>query len=195
MESVRAFIAIELPDSVKAVLSRLQEDLRRGNQHPVKWVGPEGMHLTLKFLGNVAAPAIPDIASAVSASAEPTTPFELGLGRVGAFPNLRAPRVVWVAVEGETTTLAALQERVERALLPLGFEPEKRAFSAHLTLGRVRERASPADRRRLGEVVASLAIEHPARFEVRSISLMRSTLAREGAIYDRLHEAALGSVQ
>jgi 2'-5' RNA ligase len=150
------------------------------------------MHLTLKFLGNVAAPTIPEIARVVSESAQPIAPFQLGLGRLGTFPNLRSPRVVWVGVEGDTTTLAALQESVERAVVPLGFEREKRSFSAHLTLGRVRERASPADRRRLGEVVASLAIEQSPPFDIHSVSLMRSTLTREGAIYDRLHEAALG---
>ncbi len=192
MDPVRAFIAIELPDSIKAVLSGLQANLRQGSQASVKWVEPDGMHLTIKFLGNVAAPTIPEIARAISASVRPIAPFQLRLGRLGTFPNLRAPRVVWVGVEGDTTTLAALQESVERAVLPLGLEQEKRGFSAHLTLGRVREKASPADRRRLGEIVASLAVGHQALFDIDSISLIKSTLAREGATYDRLHEAALG---
>lgn len=192
METVRAFIAIELPDSVKAALSGLQERLRSGGPSPVKWVEPDGVHLTLKFLGNVATSAIPNIERAIAESAQRYHPFRLSLGRSGAFPNLRAPRVVWVGIEGDTATLASLQEAVERGVLPLGFEKERRVFSAHLTLGRVRDRASAADTRRLGEVLASASPTDPVSFDVSSVSLMRSTLTRERAIYDRLHEAALG---
>jgi 2'-5' RNA ligase len=192
METVRAFIAIELPDSVKAVLSGLQERLRRGGPAPVKWVEPDGMHLTVKFLGNVAAPAIPDIERVIADSAQNIHPFRLSLGQPGAFPNLRAPRVVWVGIEGDTATLASLQESLERGILPLGFEKEKRAFSAHLTLGRVRDKASAAETRRLGDMLASPAPLDPVAFDVNSVSLMRSTLTRERAIYDRLYEAALG---
>jgi len=191
MESVRAFIAIELPDAVKATLSRLQNDLKGSTRVPVKWVEPDAVHLTLKFLGNVSALAIPDIATSLSESVKPIAPFRLGLGRPGAFPNTRAPRVVWVGIEGDTTALSTLQQRVELAVIPLGFEREHRRFSAHLTLGRVRDQAAPADRRRLGEAVASLSIEHPVPFDISSVCLMRSTLTREGAIYNRLHEAAL----
>jgi len=84
---------------------------------------------------------------------------------------------------------------VELAAIPLGFEREKRRFSAHLTLGRVRDQATPADRRTLGEAVASLVVKRSVPFDVSSVSLMRSTLTREGAIYNRLHEAALGGEQ
>jgi 2'-5' RNA ligase len=100
--------------------------------------------------------------------------------------------VVWVGVKGDTDALAALQRSVERALQPLGFKEERRRFSAHLTLGRVRDRAYPEERRRIGETVASLTVGHGAPFDVDSVSLMQSTLTREGAIYNRLHEAALG---
>lgn len=192
METVRAFIAIELPDSVKAVLSGLQEGLRRGGPAPVKWVEADGMHLTLKFLGNVATPAIPDIERAIAESAQRIPPFRLRLGRPGAFPSLRAPRVVWVGIEGDTATLASLHDSIERGIVPLGFEKEKRGFSAHLTLGRVRDKALAADTRRLGDVLASASDPDPVSFDVVSISLMRSTLTRERAIYDRLYEAGLG---
>jgi len=192
METVRAFIAIELPDSVKAALSGLQERLRRGGPAPVKWVEPDGMHLTLKFLGNVAVSVIPDVERAIAESAQRGHPFRLSLGRPGAFPNLRAPRVVWVGIEGDTATLASLQESVERGVVTLGFAREKRGFSAHLTLGRVRDRASAADTRRLGDGLTAASPTDPVSFDVSSVSLMRSTLTRERAIYDRLYEAALG---
>jgi 2'-5' RNA ligase len=195
MDSVRAFIAIELPDTVRAALSRLQNDLKGSTSAPVKWVEPGAIHLTLKFLGNISASAISDIAKSLSEGVKPVAPFRLGLGQTGAFPNPHAPRVVWVGLEGDTTALSTLQQSVELAVIPLGFEREQRRFSAHLTLGRVRDQATPADRRTLGEAVASLVIKPSVPFDVSSVSLMRSTLTREGAIYNRLHEAALGGEQ
>lgn len=195
MDSVRAFIAIELPDTVRAALSRLQNDLKGSTSAPVKWVEPGAIHLTLKFLGNISAPAISDIATSLSEGVKPVAPFQLGLGQTGAFPNPHAPRVVWVGLEGDTTALSTLQQSVELAVIPLGFEREQRRFSAHLTLGRVRDQATPADRRTLGEAVASLVIKPSVPFDVSSVSLMRSTLTREGAIYNRLHEAALEGKQ
>jgi 2'-5' RNA ligase len=191
MESVRAFIAIELPDAVRAALSQSQNGLKGSTRAPVKWVEPGAIHLTLKFLGNVSASAISDIARSLSEGVKPIAPFRLRLGQTGAFPNPRAPRVVWIGLEGDTTALSTLQQSVELAVVPLGFEREQRRFSAHLTLGRVRDQATPADRRTLGEAVSSLVVKRSLPFDVSTVSLMRSTLTREGAIYNRLHEAAL----
>jgi len=177
---------------VKAALSDLQERLKRGGPAPVKWVNPDGMHLTLKFLGNIDRSAIPDVEHVIAESAQCHLPFRLSLGRTGAFPNLRTPRVAWVGIEGDTAALASLQESVERGVVPLGFKQEKRGFSAHLTLGRARDTASAADARRLGEALCSVAPADCVTFEVSGVSLMQSTLTRQQAIYDRLYEAALG---
>jgi len=157
----------------------------------VKWVDPESIHLTLKFLGNIAAGTIPELTKAISEAARGIAPLRLELGELGVFPNLRALRVVWVGLGGEIATLSVIQENIESALTPLGFPPERRAFSPHLTLGRVRERASPEERRRLGEAVASLKIDTKLSFTVDSLSLMRSRLTREGAFYSRLSSVAL----
>jgi len=192
METVRAFIAIELPDAVKEALADLQGRLKASDPAPVKWVNPDGLHLTLKFLGNVARSAIPDVERVIAESAQCHPPFRLSLGRTGAFPNLRTPRVAWVGIEGDTAALASLQESVERGAVPLGFKQENRGFSAHLTLGRVRDTASAADACRLGEALWSVAPADRVTFEVSGVSLMRSTLTRQQAIYDRLYEAALG---
>lgn len=191
MEPLRTFIAIELPGSVKSILSRLQDDLRRGECAPVKWVNPDGIHLTLKFLGNVGAEKIPELTMTLRGAATGIAPFRLELGTPGVFPHFRAPRVIWIGLIGNTRSLSDLQQSVERALGPLGFPPEGRRFSAHLTLGRVRESATPAERQSLGEAVSSLETKARTVFEVNSVSLMRSTLSREGASYSCLASIAL----
>jgi 2'-5' RNA ligase len=195
MESVRAFIAIELPGSIKSALSQLQDNLKRSEHTSVKWVDTGSIHLTLKFLGNIATETIPELTKVLSEAARGITPFHLELGEMGVFPNLRAPRVVWVGLRGETATLSVLQENIENALIPLGFPPENRAFSPHLTLGRVREKASPGERRSLGQAVASSKVASMEPFPVDSLSLMRSTLTREGAVYSRLYSVALREVE
>ncbi len=191
MESIRAFIAVELPGEVTPFLARLQNDLGKLEQAPVKWVDPESIHLTLKFLGNIDAHKVDAIAAAISGAAKGIGPLRLRLGAPGTFPNVRAPRVICIGLEGQTDRLSALHRNIERALVPLGFSPEERRFSPHLTLGRVRDKAAPNERRLLGEAVSSLKVETSPAFEAMGVSLMRSTLTREGAIYDRLASAAL----
>ncbi len=186
MEPVRAFIAIELPIQIKAALAQLQDNLRTGKSVSVRWVDPEGIHLTIKFLGNVDETEIPPLTKALSEAVRGVAPFSLQLGDPGAFPNAFAPRVVWVGVEGEIEPLRTLHNNIDCVLTPLGFPPEKRAFSPHLTLGRVRDEASPNEKRRLGENVAKLKTGEKTTFIVGSISLMRSLLTREGAVYSRL---------
>jgi 2'-5' RNA ligase len=173
----------------------LQDNLKQSEHASVKWVNTGSIHLTLKFLGNIATETIPEFTKVLSEAARGITPFHLELGEMGVFPNLRAPRVVWVGLRGETTTLSVLQENIESALIPLGFPPESRAFSPHLTLGRVREKASPGELRSLGQAVASSKVASMEPFPVDSLSLMRSTLTREGAVYSRLYSVALHEVE
>lgn len=191
MEPIRAFIAIELPDSVKAAISRIQADVRRDEHASVKWVNPDGVHLTLKFLGNIDPELIPAIGRAMSQAAAGLGPVRLELSRVGAFPNLRAPRVVWVGLEGDISTLQVLYKQIEDRLAELGFPPEGRAFSPHLTLGRVRQGAARPEQQRLAQAISSTKLDDRAAFEAGSVSLMRSTLTRARAIYSRILEAGL----
>jgi 2'-5' RNA ligase len=191
MEPIRAFIAIELPSQVKTALSQLQDNLKTNKSASVKWVDPEGIHLTLKFLGNVDEAEIPALNKALSEAVRGVAPFCLELGEPGAFPNPQAPRVVWVGIGGEIEPLRTLHNNIDRVLAPLGFPPEKRAFSPHLTLGRVREEALPGEKRRLGESVAALKTGAKSSFRVESLSLMRSRLTKEGALYSCLSSFAL----
>jgi 2'-5' RNA ligase len=191
METVRCFIAIELPDEVKAGLKDIQARLKSGSQAPVKWVDPYGVHLTLKFLGGVDGAKIAPITAAVAEAAKGIAPFSLKVEGLGAFPNLRRVQVVWVGVSGEVDRLSDLQQRLENNLAGLGFAPEKRRFTPHLTLARVRDQASLAEREGLGQLIAGTESKASYGFPVTEVSLMRSQLTREGAIYSRLSAAAL----
>jgi 2'-5' RNA ligase len=192
VEQIRTFVAIELPDNVRAALDRLQSSLKSERQSFVRWVHPEGIHLTLKFLGNIgAAERVPQVTEAMAKACQGIMPFRLELNGVGVFPNLRSPRVVWVGLVGETERLLELQGRIEQALNPLGFPAENRPFTAHLTLGRLREGTTREERLRFGEVVASTQAEDMPSFEVDTISLMRSQLRPSGAIYSRLEFISL----
>jgi 2'-5' RNA ligase len=191
VEQVRCFIAIGLTDEIKAGLKDLQAQLKSGGQTPVKWVDPYSIHLTLKFLGGVDAAKITPITAAMEEAAHGVAPFSLKVEGLGVFPNLRRVQVVWVGVGGEVDKLAHLQQRLESNLAGLGFAPENRRFTPHLTLARVRDRASLDERGGLGELIAGTKFETAYSFPVEAVSLMKSQLTREGAIYSRIGTAAL----
>jgi len=192
MEQLRCFIAIELPEEIRAGLSRLQAQLKSGNQFSVKWVDPYSVHLTLKFLGNVNADMMSQITEAIAEAAQGVSSFHLEIKGLGVFPNPRRVQVVWVGISGEVDKLLQLQKGIESALARLGFAPESRAFTPHLTLARVRDRTSPDERQRLGELIAGTKFEAAYTFPVEAISLMRSQLTREGAIYSQISSVELG---
>jgi 2'-5' RNA ligase len=191
MEQVRCFIAVELPDEVKTGLDQLQAQLKSGNQTWVKWVDPYSIHLTLKFLGNVAVDRIAPVTAAMEEATQGVPPFHLEVKELGVFPNLRRVQVVWVGVSGEVDKLARLQQRLESNLAGLGFAPERRQFTPHLTLARLRDQASLDEREGLGKLIASTKFEAAYTLPVDAISLMRSQLTREGAIYSRIGSVEL----
>ena len=191
MEQVRCFIAIELPEEIKAGLFQLQAQLKSGNQPWVKWVDPYSTHLTLKFLGSVAVDRIGEITGAMEGAVQEASPFPLEVKGLGVFPNLRRVQVAWVGVSGEVDKLARLQQRIESNLARLGFAPELRPFTPHLTLARLRDRASPDERQRFGQLIADTKFEAAYSFQVDAINLMRSQLTREGAIYSQISSVQL----
>lgn len=196
MDRMRTFIALELPAPTRAALAAVQQNLKIADPvaaRAVKWVDPEGMHLTLKFLGETPADKVEPITEAMRRLAMGRTPVTLQLGRAGCFPNPRQPRVLWLGVEGETETLARLVAALEESVAPLGFPSEGRHFSPHLTLGRVRENASALERQRVGLAIQSLRLPSGQPFSLGAISFMRSELRREGALYTRISEAQMGA--
>ena len=185
-ESVRAFVAIELPDHVRDVLSEVVEHLRLARIQGLRPVRPEGVHLTLKFLGDIESGRVQEIVDVLTPMARGHSRFELLLGGPGAFPNTRSPRVLWLAIEGDLEPLAQLQDQAQEALQRLGYARDKRRFSPHLTVARLRDGTPPAMRRRAAETLASAPIDSGVSLPVEAMSLMRSRLHPQGARYERL---------
>jgi len=187
---VRLFVAIELPAEVREALDRLQHELQRRGLEKLRWVRPEGIHLTLKFLGETPAERVPAISEALAEAVGSVAAHELRLGGLGTFGGSR-PRVLWLDLGGDVEAVRALQERVEAAMAGLGFEREGRAWSAHLTLARVR----PETAREAASVIAAAfrGVDAPSGvIAVREVALMRSALAHGGAVYERIAAFPLG---
>jgi len=190
MEQIRSFIAIELPKELKQRLAQLETQLKVDRQPWVKWVKPDSIHLTLKFLGNIAVDTTAAITRAIEASVRGIKPFHLKVKELGVFPNLKRVQVAWVGISGDTDKLTRLQKHLESNLSPLGFAAESRSFTPHLTLARLNERASPDERQAFGQLIASTRFEN-GDIKVDAISLMKSQLTRAGAIYTRISLVSL----
>ena len=191
MEQVRSFIAIELPDELKLGLAQLETQLKMSKQPWVKWVDPYSIHLTLKFLGSIAADRISEITKAMEEAIQGISPFHLEVKDLGVFPSLRRVQVAWVGISGEVDKLSQLQQHLESNLARLGFAPESRPFTPHLTLARLRNRASLDERQSFGQLIATTKFEAVYTIKVDAISLMRSQLTREGAIYSQISSVKL----
>ncbi|HSJ98091.1 MAG TPA: RNA 2',3'-cyclic phosphodiesterase [Myxococcota bacterium] len=184
---LRTFFALEIGEEARRAAAALVERLRADpGCGAVRWTRPEAFHVTLRFLGPTPAERVPALAAAVRAQAAGIAPFALALEAVGAFPDERRPRVVFVALEPHEP-VAALAAGVERGVVAAGFPPEARPFHAHLTLGRVRER-----RRRVRLPASERPA--PARFPVDSAVLFRSDPSPAGSTYTPLERIALGGV-
>jgi 2'-5' RNA ligase len=192
-QQVRSFIAIELPAELKGGLARLQAEMKSAGHTYVKWTVPQGIHLTLKFLGNVPASKLTAITGAITGACQVVTSFRLETAELGVFPDFKRPNVFWLGMEGDLENLLALQRRIDDDLEPLGFLREKRAFTPHLTLARLREDASWQDRQGFGELVGKTHFDTKCSIEVNSICLMKSQLLPGGAVYSRLAEVPLGN--
>jgi len=184
-ERLRLFVAIDLPEDVRESLGRLQSDLRRHDLPSLRWTRPEGVHLTLKFLGETPASSLPAIEAALARAVRGIPSFRLALGAPGTFGNRRGPRVLWVDVEGDVKPLQQLQAAVERELAAAGFAPEERGFSPHLTLARVPQPSPPGLAERVSRALAAVAAAQ-GEIEVTEVVLMRSRLQPSGAVYSQV---------
>lgn len=185
---MRLFIAIPLPEAVHDELRRVQERLRQA-QADVKWVQPEQIHVTLKFLGEVDAGMVPPIQHALDRVARQAWPFVMQCAGLGGFPHLKAPRVIWVGLEPGRDEVTQVARRLEEAVSALGFPKEDRMFSAHLTLGRVR---SPANRSRLARLIETEPFASVTPVTVDQVTLFQSTLAPSGSLYAVVHMSPFG---
>ncbi len=191
-DSLRLFIALELPRDVLDALQAIQDRLRgRTPRETVRWTRPEGVHLTLKFLGETPAAKQPALTAAMQQAVAGRAPLRLHAAGLGCFPNLARPRVVWIGVQGHLKALQSLRDAVEGVIAPLGYPTEDRPFSPHLTLGRVRRDAPRSAVQTLGAVMASATAPPPVTWTVTEVGLFRSELKPTGAVYTLLHRAPL----
>lgn len=181
----RAFVALELPSTIRSELASIQKLLQRQFNCPAKWVACDNIHLTLSFLGEISPEALENAKQSVSEVATGQNALNLSFDKLEAFPNLMQPRIVWVGLNGELSGLMSLQARLEQLLRRRGLSLEERRFSPHLTLARVRDEASYSDRQLLGQILSSTNI-HQARFSARSISLIKSLLTPHGPSHSTL---------
>lgn len=184
-QTIRAFIAIALPAAVRAELARV--GAAWGEQLPpraVRWVQPDNMHLTLRFLGDTAVAQLPPLSHLLDELAARHSAFRLQLDGVGCFPNRKRPRVLWTGVGGDTAAMQALKKDLDGGLVPLGWERETKPFQAHLTVGRVKDNRAAAG-------AAWQVGVSPLSWPVTAVHLIESELTRAGPLYTGRHTASL----
>jgi len=186
-ETIRTFIAFELPDDLLAALNHLQTGFKKYGL-PAKWVRPESIHLTLKFLGNLEISQIDGIASKMIDAARGYGPLSLRAEGVGVFPHIRRPRVLWAGLAGAVKGLSDLQHSIDVALSEIGFPGEKRPFKGHLTLGRFKARP---DSQQIEHALKEFAEFKTESFSADKIFLFKSELNPGGAVYSKLKHVAL----
>jgi len=187
-QTIRTFVAVEINTAVREQTEQLIKRLQTAPVD-VKWVEPRNLHLTLKFLGDVAAEETVRVCHAVARTAEQVAPFELELCGAGAFPNAQRPRTLWLGTGSGRELLETLHQRLESALRKLGFRRESRRFHAHLTLGRVRH-GGPRTAE-LGELLRQYADYAAGRTTIRELVTFSSQLGRAGPTYEVLGRASL----
>lgn len=193
-DHVRLFVACEVPDEVKEALGETIEGLRKKSGPAVRWIKPEGIHVTLKFLGEVPAKKLPAVKLAIQEAVVGHSPFELEFSNIGTFGGREGLRIMWVGIAGDVLRLEALVRAVNAALAVVGFEPERRPFRPHLTLGRVRDEIGTRHRAEI-EVAVGKTDVPGVNWRTSQVSLMRSKMGPGGASYEVLATFPLRVVQ
>jgi 2''-5'' RNA ligase len=191
MGLLRAFIAIELPqhlqDAIEKQTARLRQTL--GDQI-IRWVPSQNMHLTLKFLGDIATSHVDFLKQLIAHEAASHQQFDLQIGGLGSYPTSRRPRVVWAGLHAPAD-LTSLHKSIETGASRLGYEKEEHAFSPHLTLGRVRQNINPAELQKIRTALDTIQLGNIGTARVDSIHLIKSELHPSGSIYTKLFSAPL----
>lgn len=195
MTALRTFIAIELTDEARQVITVLQNRLKaNAPPHTVRWTAAQNIHLTLHFLGNVEADDIAKVNTALHSTVGGYPPVTLSLGQLGCFPNLRRPRIIWVGVWGNIKPLVELHGQLGQALKEaIGFTPETRPYAPHLTIGRVNQEAPLQRLRQFSQIMErEQAVAQLVDLPVTEISLIKSELYPAGPVYTVLSSERLG---
>lgn len=179
--SIRAFIAVDIPEFEG--FDTIIHDLK-GSGNKIKFVSAEQCHITLKFLGDVSMDNIADVKGFMTRAIEGISPFDITLRGMGVFPNMRRPRVIWIGVDDPTHGLKTIAERLDSFAVEIGIKREKRGFTPHLTIGRVKFTNNPGA---IARVVEAHRNQLFATVHVEDIRLKKSTLTPDGPIYEDIH--------
>ncbi len=191
-ERIRSFIAIPVPSAGIQVLEDAVEKLESELGKSVRWVRSESIHLTLKFMGDIPAGMVEQVLEALPPVAAQFSAIELSISGLGVFPNPRRPRVLWAGVHGDLETLSSLQLAIDDAVGKLGLPKEQRAFSPHLTLGRVRRDVAEGQLRRIGQAVAAEELPGTPPWTADTVNLMRTELDPAGSRHYLVGSAPIG---
>lgn len=193
MSVIRSFIAVDLPETLNRSLEQASQQLQELlDDLPVRWVPVLNIHLTLKFLGDVSEKNIAMIQRILYAEAANHHQFEISIGGFGVFPNLNRPRVLWVGVEAPDE-LINLQRRIDGETARLGYAPDQRDFSPHLTFGRVSRNASSKQVRKISTLLRNHRLGFLGVARIEDVSLFRSDLGPNGAVYSKIYTAKLAT--
>jgi len=191
---VRSFVAIDLPDALRRAMEERIEALSSARpSRIIRWVRPEGIHLTLKFLGDVETGEMENVRNVVSEVVPRFSAFTFSASGLGCFPSFQHPRVIWVGIREQSGTLAALQVALEDGFAGQGFRKENRTFHPHLTLGRIRRGVRQDDQRSVGKVLKGMQRFSLGEVHVKEVCLVSSELNPSGAVYTNLLSVALES--
>ena len=190
MSMLRAFIAVEIPAEIQQNVYKQTTNFRRSIDSLIRWVPAENMHLTLKFLGDVSPSSVEFLTQMLRNEAEAVPCFNIHLTGLGSFPSLRRPRLIYIGIQAPAA-LEALQRGIDAASHRLGYPSEERPFSAHLTLGRVKQNVGAADQQKIRRTLESTQVDVLGSARVDSVHLFKSELKPSGSVYTRLYSAPL----
>jgi len=190
MSLLRAFIAVEIPAEIQQNVYKQTASFRNGLESLVRWVPADNMHLTLKFLGDVSPSNVEFLIQMLRNEADAIHCFDLHLTGLGSFPNLKRPHVIYIGIQAPAA-LDSLQRGIESASRRLGYESEERPFSAHLTLGRVKQNLTAVEQQKIRRLIESTQVDLLGSARVDSVHLYKSELKPSGSVYTRLYSAPL----
>jgi 2'-5' RNA ligase len=191
MGLLRTFIAVDIPSHIQQIIQKKTEPLRNTlGLSLVRWVAVENIHLTLKFLGDISPANVEMLIQMLRTEAELVQAFQFHLSGLGSFPSLKRPRVLFIGIQAPAE-LEALYHGIEATCRRLGYEPEARAFSPHLTIGRVRQDVSASGQQQIRSALAGSMIDSLGTARVDSVHLYKSDLKPTGSVYTKLFSAPL----
>jgi len=187
--AIRSFLAFELPPDIKSEVKRISGEVKKTGLE-ASWVKPDNIHLTTVFTGDIDEKDIPDMISNIDNVTAEYEPFDISLGGMGLFPDIKRPRVLWLGLNGGIEGLASLRDDLQKSLEPFGIKQEKRPFKPHLTLGRFRKPAK--DKFLLKKMLDEYGEISGPNGKLDELILFKSDLKPTGAVYTRLHYWPLG---